>query len=49
MKRPQRAAAPLLWRAAGWAAVLAALGVIALAYRQPGLREAILYSGLGLC
>lgn len=49
MKRPPRAAATLLWRASGWAAVLAALCVIALAYRQPGLRGAILYSGLGIC
>jgi hypothetical protein len=31
------------------AAALAALSWIALAYLQPGLRKAIVYSGFGLC
>lgn len=31
------------------AAILAALSWIALAYLQPDLRKAILYSGFGLC
>jgi hypothetical protein len=31
------------------ALALAALSWIALAYLQPGLRKAILYSGFGLC